>query len=109
MPLQRIRAASMGVEAGSESAVGAEGINLAAGRTMLNRRADAATALIVAKGLVKVGVADDDAELRSGDGVLLPEAAIYSLQGLKESLVLLFTLSDLGPGPATGSPADSGV
>lgn len=109
MPLQRIRTASMGVEAGSESAVGAEGINLAEGRTMLNRRADAATALIVAKGLVKVGVADDDAELRSGDGVLLPAAAVYSLQGLEESLVLLFTLSDLGPERAPGTPADSGA
>jgi quercetin dioxygenase-like cupin family protein len=99
----------MGVEADSESAVGAEGINLAEGRTMLNRRADAATALIVAKGVVKVGVADDDAELRSGDGVLLPAAAVYSLQGLEESLVLLFTLSELGPGPATGTASDSGA
>ncbi len=107
MPLQRIRASSLGVEAGSESAVGAEGINLAAGRTMLNRRADAATALIVAKGLVKVGVADDDAELRSGDGVLLPAAAVYSLQGLEESLVLLFTLPDLAPDPGTGTPTDT--
>ena len=64
---------------------------------MLNRQAAAPTALIVAKGLVKVGVVDDDAELLAGDGVLLPANAIYSLQGLEESLVLLFTLPDVAP------------
>ena len=64
---------------------------------MLNRRAEVATALIVAKGLVKVGMVDDDAELGAGDGVLLPGAAVYSLQGLEESLVLLFTAPGGGP------------
>ena len=99
MPLQRIRAAAFGIEPGNESAVDAEGINVAEGRTMLNRRADAATALIVASGLVKVGVVDDDAELPAGDGVLLAANDIYSLQGLQESLVLLFTLPDEPPKP----------
>ena len=97
MPLQRIRAAALGIEPGAESAVDAEGVNVAEGRTMLNRRASAATALIVATGLVKVGVVDDDAELTGGEGLLLPADTIYSLQGLEESLVLLFTLPDVAP------------
>ena len=104
MPLQRIRAAALGVEAAGESALGADAINLAEGRTMLNRRADVATALIVAKGLVKIGVADDDVELGAGDGVLLPAAAVYSLQGLEESLALLFTL----PGVGATAASDAG-
>ena len=65
---------------------------------------DVATALIVAKGLVKVGVTDDDVELGGGDGVLLPAAAVYSLQGLQESLVLLFTL----PGAGATAASDAG-
>lgn len=100
MPLQRIRAASLGIdspEAASDetkSAVDAEALNLSEGRTMLNRRVDSPTALIVARGKVGVGVSDDREELGQGDGVLLPGDTVYSLQASEESLVLLFKLSE---------------
>jgi quercetin dioxygenase-like cupin family protein len=109
MPLQRIRAASLGIDPaaaadspeGDPSAVDAEGLNLSEGRTMLNRRVDSPTALIVARGKVGVGVSDDSEELGQGDGVLLPGDTVYSLQASEESLVLLFKLSEP---PATAPP-----
>ena len=90
----RIRASTLGVEPDAESHVDAEGLNLSEGRVMLNRRTASAAALIVARGRVKVGVADDDATLSQGEGVLLPAEAVYSLQAEAESLVLLFALRD---------------
>ena len=94
MPLRRIRASTLGVEPDAESHVDAEGLNLSEGRVMLNRRTASAAALIVARGRVKVGVADDDATLSQGEGVLLPAEAVYSLQAEAVSLVLLFALRD---------------
>lgn len=96
MPLQRIRASALGIEPGAEASVDAEGLNLAQGRTMLNRTVTAPTALIVARGQVGVGVADDRDDLSQGDGVLLPAGAVYSLQAREESLVLLFVLKSEG-------------
>ncbi|HJN92691.1 MAG TPA: hypothetical protein QGF05_08215 [Dehalococcoidia bacterium] len=104
MPLQRIRAASLGLEpdaattgTAADPGVDAEGLNLAEGRTMLNRQVTSPTALIVARGRVGVGVLDDSEELGQGDGVLLPSDTVYSLQAREESLVLLFKLSEPEP------------
>jgi quercetin dioxygenase-like cupin family protein len=94
MPLQRIRADVLGLTPEQETQLQAEALNLTAGRTMLNRRAEAATALIVAQGSARVGVADDDATLGQGQGVLLAADEVYSLQALEESVVLLFALPD---------------
>ena len=92
MPLQRIRASSLGAPDTKGTDLRAEGLRLAEGRVLLNRRTEAATALIVANGRVSVGVADDDALLDSGEGVLLPEGTVYSLRAEEESLLMVFAL-----------------
>ena len=57
---------------------------------MLNRHADAASALIVAQGAVTVGVEDGDEALGVGEGVLLPHGQVYSLRAETEALVMVF-------------------
>jgi quercetin dioxygenase-like cupin family protein len=63
---------------------------------MLNRHAATASALIVIRGALRVGVSDDDAELGEGDGVLLEAATTYSLQASEESVAVVFALSGAG-------------
>lgn len=101
MPLHRIRAASLGDTDTLQSRLEAEGIRLEAGRTMLNRRTAGAAALIVIRGVLKVGVPDDDAALGPGEGVLLPADSVYSLQAPEDVVALLFTVPPAGEAAAT--------
>ena len=94
MPLHRIRAASLGGTAALESRLEAEGIRLDEGRTMLNRRTMGAAALIVIRGVLLVGVTDDDAALAPGEGVLLPAETVYSLQAPEDVVAVLFALPE---------------
>ena len=103
MPLHRIRAASLGGADALESRLEAEGIQLDAGRTMLNRRTTGAAALIVIRGVLRVGVSDDDAALAPGEGVLLPSDTVYSLQAPEDVVALLFALP---PGDGRPPPAE---
>ena len=100
MPLRRIRASKQEAEEALETNLSAEGIHLAEGRTMLNRHAATASALIVVRGALRVGVRDDDAELGEGDGVLMEAATTYSLQASEESVAVVFALSGEGEGAA---------
>jgi quercetin dioxygenase-like cupin family protein len=106
MTLHRIRAASLGGTEALRSRLAAEGIQLSAGRTMLNRHAAGASALIVVRGVLNVGVLDDDAVLGPGDGVLLPDGTTYSLQAPDDVVAVLFALPDVnadGEGPDSGA------
>ena len=94
MPLHRIRAASLEGAEALESRLEAEGIRLVEGRTMLNRRTVGAAALIVIRGLLLVGVTDDDAALAPGEGVLLPAETVYSLQAPEDVVAVLFALPE---------------
>ncbi|PZC48597.1 MAG: hypothetical protein DK306_000860 [Chloroflexi bacterium] len=94
MPLHRIRAASLEGAEALESRLEAEGIRLDEGRTMLNRRTVGAAALIVIRGLLLVGVTDDDAALAPGEGVLLPAETVYSLQAPEDVVAVLFALPE---------------
>ena len=69
----------------------AEGIRLREGRTLLNRSVDAASALIVVEGAMRIGVLDDDALLTQGEGVLLPAGASYSVRAEQESVAFIFS------------------
>ena len=69
----------------------AEGIRLREGRTLLNRSVDAASALIVVEGALRIGVLDDDALLTQGEGVLLPAGASYSVRAEQETVAFLFS------------------
>lgn len=69
----------------------AEGIRLREGRTLLNRSVDAASALIVVEGAMRIGVLDDDALLTQGEGVLLPAGASYSVRAEQETVAFLFS------------------
>ncbi len=102
MPLHRIRAASLGGADALESRLEAEGIQLDAGRTMLNRRTTGAAALIVIRGVLRVGVSDDDAALAPGEGVLLPANTVYSLQAPEDVVALLFALPAADASAAPG-------
>lgn len=102
MPLHRIRAASLGGTEALESRLEAEGIQLDAGRTMLNRRTIGASVLIVIRGVLLVGVSDDDAGLGPGEGVLLPADSVYSLQAPEDVVAVLFAL----PNGADTAPAE---
>ena len=105
MPLHRIRAASLGGTAALESRLQAEGIQLDEGRTMLNRRTLGASVLIVIRGVLKVGVPDDDAAIAPGEGVLLPPESVYSLQAPEDVVAILFTLpEDATPQSEVASP-----
>lgn len=104
MPLHRIRAASLGGTEALESRLEAEGMQLDAGRTMLNRRTVGASALIVIRGVLLVGVTDDDAALGPGEGVLLPADSVYSLQAPEDVVAVLFALPESEQAP----PAESG-
>lgn len=104
--MQRIRAAGLGAAAASASRLQAEGMRLAAGRTLRNRRTAAATALIVVRGALRVGAGDDAAALTPGEGVLLPAGTAYSLQAVEEVAAVLFALLADGPDAA---PADGAV
>jgi len=86
VPLQRIRAAAIPQAelAQRSAALNAEGIRLQAGRTLLNRSAASPSALIVVEGALHIGVADDDALLAQGEGVLLPAGAAYSVRAARE-------------------------
>ena len=106
MPLHRIRVASQEAAA-LESRLQAEGIQLDAGRTMLNRRTTGASALIVIRGVIRVGVSDDDAALAPGEGVLLPAETVYSLQAPEDVVALLFALPDKAL-PGEGLPGAPG-
>ena len=107
MPLHRVRAASLGGTEALESRLQAEGIQLDAGRTMLNRRTIGASVLIVIRGVLKVGGPDDDAALAPGEGVLLPGDSVYSLQAPEEDVVaVLFALAE-EPGAAAPESADA--
>ena len=96
MPLHRIRAAQLNVPdqraATAGPSLSAEVLHLEAGRTMLNRRAGHASAVIVAQGRVDLGVEDDDATLLAGEGALLERGAIYSLRAVETSVVMVFSL-----------------
>lgn len=121
MPLQRIRAeaipyaqaaqraaqvsAQPGLEPAAEdgaedkaengaepnSGLAAEGLRLREGRTLLNRSVDAASALIVVEGAMRIGVLDDDALLTQGEGVLLPAGASYSVRAEQECVAFVFS------------------
>ncbi len=93
MPLQRIRAGAIpGAEAARRAAqLNAEAMRLPQGRTLLNRSVDSASALIVVEGAIHIGVADDDALLSQGEGVLLPAGAAYSLRAEQEAVAFLFS------------------
>lgn len=98
MPLQRIRARAFEQAAGAGSELAAEAIRLPEGRTLLNRQAEAASALIVVDGALRIGVVDDDAELEQGEGVLLPKGATYSVRASTDALAFVFSL------PTAGAP-----
>lgn len=100
MPLHRIRAASLGDTDALQSRLEAEGIRLEAGRTMLNRRTAGAAALIVIRGVLQVGVPDDDIALAPGEGVLLPADSVYSLHAPEDVVALLFAVAANGEAEA---------
>lgn len=92
MPLQRIRASSVQMQEQADTNLSAEGLNLAEGRVMLNRRVASPAALIVVRGRLKIGVIDEDELLAPGDGVLLPGGTVYSVQALEDSVAVLFAM-----------------
>ena len=109
MPLHRIRAAQLNVPDQSattaDPSLSAEALHLEVGRTMLNRRSGHASAVLVAQGRVKLGVEDDDATLLAGEGVLLERGAIYSLQAVETSVVMVFSLAaDVGLSAGAEAP-----
>ena len=104
MPLHRIRTASLGGVEALKSRLQAEGIQLDSGRTMLNRRTVGASALIVIRGVLRVGVTNDDAAIAPGEGVLLPADSVYSLQAPEDVVAILFALPEESAGGGSDSP-----
>ena len=104
MSLQRIRATPAGQPAGLPNALRAQGLRLAPGRAMLNRRADGTAALIVVSGRLLVSVRDDDTRLQPGEGVLLPADTVYSLRTEEDVVALLFELPAEGRRTENGEP-----
>ena len=96
MPLQRIRARAFEQPGSADSKLGAEAIRLPEGRTLLNLKAEADSALIVVDGKLHIGVIDDDAELEQGEGVLLPKDASYSVRASTDALAFVFSLPGAG-------------
>jgi quercetin dioxygenase-like cupin family protein len=109
VPLQRIRTTSAGELAGPPSSLRAEGLQLSAGKTILDRQAAGATALVAANGRIKVGTGDDDALLAAGEGVLLPAGTRYSLRAEEDSLAMLFELPPGKSAEADGGASDVGA
>lgn len=105
MPLHRIRASSVGTAETLQSRLRSHGIHLASGHTLLNRLTGGATALIVMRGHLKIGVSDDDALLAPGEGVLLPAGTVYSLKAESDSVAVLF---ELPAGGGRAEPAEEG-
>ena len=105
MPLHRIRASSVGTAETLQSRLRSHGVHLGSGHTLLNRQTGGATALIVMRGRLKIGVSDDDALLAPGEGVLLPAGAVYSLKAESDSVVVLFELPE---GGSREAPAEEG-
>ena len=91
MALRRITASVNGAPGSTSSSLASEAIRLPAGQRALNRQTSAATALIVAEGVVAIGTLDDNATLSAGEGVLLEANAPYSLIAESDSLTLLFS------------------
>lgn len=105
MPLQRIRASALGLnDPAAASRLQAEGLRLHEGRTMLNRHAATASAVIVLEGELHIGVEDDDAVLATGDGVLLDAGATYSLRADQDTTAFVFALPS---GSGGDPPADA--
>ncbi len=104
MSLQRIRATSVQMQDQADTGLSAEGLNLAEGRVMLNRRVASPAALIVVRGRLKVGVIDEDELLAPGDGVLLPGGTVYSLQALEDSVAVLFAMPAGNENGASSEP-----
>ena len=46
------------------------------------------------RGVLTIGVSDDDAALTAGQGVLLPAGTIYSLEAEEESVAIVFALRE---------------
>jgi quercetin dioxygenase-like cupin family protein len=109
VPLQRIRTTSAGELAGPPSSLRAEGLQLSAGKTILDRQAAGATALVAVNGRIKVGTGDDDALLAAGEGVLLPAGTHYSLRAEEDSLAMLFELPPGKSVEADGGASDVGA
>ena len=100
MPLHRIRAQSFQPpDERRAERLAAEAIRLPGGRTLLNRKTEADSALIVVDGSLHVGVIDDDALLEQGEGVLLPGGSTYSVKAEDDALGFVFSVPR-PPGPA---------
>lgn len=94
MPLLRIQASALAQSLRSpepSSTLNAEAIRLAAGRSLLNRIANAPSALILVDGQLQIGVSDDDATLEPGEGVFLQQGEAYSLVAIDDSLAFMFS------------------
>ena len=99
MPLQRIRASALQQPPDPARAdLAAEAVRLPEGRTLLDRRAEADSVLIVVEGRMRIGVIDDDALLDQGEGVLLGAGAAYSIRAEADSVAFLFSVP-APPGP----------
>ena len=92
MPLLRIRAAFLEQRDTAASPLRFDALDLAQGRTLLNRRVREATALIVVRGRLRVATEAEDALLAPGEGVLLPADTVYSLRAEDETRALLAEL-----------------
>jgi hypothetical protein len=98
MPLQRFKVnSSQEIDALSTN-LRAEGIHLAAGRTLLNREAELSSALLLVRGEIRIGTIDDNTVLLSGEGALIPAGTKYFLDANKECVAIIFAL----PSKATG-------
>ena len=94
MALRRITASASGALSPAASNLASEAIRLPAGQRALNRQTTGVTALIVAEGEVAIGTLEDNATLRTGEGVLLEADSPYSLIAESDSLALLFSVPD---------------
>ena len=103
MPLLRIQAHALAQSLRNpdpSTALNAEAIRLAAGRSLLNRSANGPSVLIVVDGQLQVGVTDDDATLSPGEGVFLQNGEAYSLVAIDDALAFVFsTDAPTAPGP----------
>ena len=100
MPLQRIRASALQPPPDPDrSGLAAEAVRLPEGRTLLDRRAEADSVLIVVEGRMRIGVLDDDALLDPGEGVLLGAGDAYSIRSEADSVAFVFSAAP-PPGPA---------
>lgn len=92
MPLQRFRVnSSKDIDALSTN-LKAEGIQLAAGRTLSNREAEVTSALLLVRGELRIGTIDDNTLLLSGEGALIPSGTKYLLDANKECVAIVFAL-----------------